>query len=350
MIDTLKLLIPIEDVSLLERLQGNLTRFRKEDLKKGLTIFEFHSSNLELGSYQRNVMLRSSQNPAGLFVECSFAKYAKGNNVEMIYPHDLLAIGEQLYTELCTHLEYELPQISTWVIYRLDVCYNWLLDSENAAQYAMDFIQRIDYPRKKKLVWDTSVMYQGTSYNVKFYMKGAEFLKHDFKEISGHDNDRAYFLQQYAKRILRYEVGLRRVYLSEFFGVKNVHLTDIANDEVILDMLKHFLNKVFFYINTKTMNTAEVLQLLRENFSKTKVLRLFQFYKAFYLDDPETKNMYLTGGMNRSTIYRYKKDLQRIGVGFSMGDGKGILEKLVIPSETTQFELVERYANNSMQP
>jgi len=346
MIDTLKLLIPIEDVSLLERLQGNLTRFRKEDLKKGLTIFEFHSSELELGSYQRKVMLRSSQSPVGLFVECSWAKYDKGNNVEMIYPHDLLAIGERLYMELCAYLQYELPPISTWVIYRLDICYNWLLESEDEALHAMDFIQRIDYPRKKKLVWDTSVMYQGTAYNVKFYMKGAEFLKHDFKEISEVDNDRAYFLQQWAKRILRYEVGLRRAYLSEFFGVKNVYLVDVANDDVILDMLKHFLNNVFRYINTKTMDTAGVLQLLRQNFSKTKVLRLFQFYKAFYLDEPEIKNMYLAGGANRSTIYRYKRDLQRVGVGFSVGEGKGILEKLIIPSPSTRFELIEAVGAN----
>lgn len=350
MIDTLKLLIPIEDMSLLEKLQGNLTRFRKEDLKKGLTIFEFHSSNLELGSYQRSVMLRSSQNPAGLFVECSFAKYDKGNNVEMIYPHNLLAIGERLYAELCAYLQYELPVISTWVIYRLDVCYNWLLDSEDEALYAMDFIQRIDYPRKKKLLWDTSVMYQGTAYNVKFYMKGAEFMAHDFKEIKELDDNRSYFLQQWAKRILRYEVGLRRKYLSEFFGLKNVYLADVAHDEVILEVLNHFLKKVFFYINTKTMDTAEVRQLLRLNFSKTKALRLFQFYKAFYMNDPEMKAMYLGGGANRSTIYRYKKDLQRVGVGFSTGDGKGILEKLIIPSETTKFELVEMDASDTMSP
>lgn len=349
MIDTLKLLIPIQDIDLLKKLEGNLTRFRKEDLKKGMTIFEFHSSNLQLGSHARNVSLRSSTNPVGFFVECSFAKYDKGNNVEMIYPHNLLDIGDRLYTELCAHLNHELPPISTWPVYRLDVCYNWLFDSHDETVYAMDFIQRIDYPRKKKLVWDTSVMYQGTAYSIKFYLKGDEFLKHDYKELSETDPDRTFLLQQYAKRILRYEVGMRRVYLSDFLGLKNVYLSDIANDDVILEMLKHFLEKVFYYINAKTTETAEVREILRQNFTKAKALRLFQFHKGYYFD-LEMKAMYLSGGLDRSTIYRYKTDLKRVGIGFSVGESKGILEKLVLPSPTTRFELVEEMDNDSMQP
>lgn len=340
MIDTVKLLIPIQDLDLLSTLEGNLTRFRKEDLGAGKVLFEFHSSNLELGSYQRNVMLKSTKSPMGLFVECSFAKYSKGNNVEMIYPHDILAIGEQLHTELSLHLQYFLPPVSTWPIYRLDVCYNWLLENHDEAMYAMDFIQRIDYPRKKKHQWDTSVMYQGSAYNVKFYLKGEEFLKHDFKEIDKSDEERAYVLQQWAKCILRFEVGLRRKYLSEFLGLENVYLSDIADDGKILETLQHFLNRVFFYINAKTMDTVEVRQLLRTNFSKTKALRLFQFYKGYYFSE-EDKAMYVNGGLNRSTIYRYKKELQRVGIGFSTGEGKGILEKLVIPSKDTRFALLE---------
>jgi II/X family phage/plasmid replication protein len=236
-------------------------------------------------------------------------------------------------------LNYELPPISTWPVYRLDVCYNWLFESNNEAVFAMDFIQRIDYPRKKKLLWDTSVMYQGSAYSVKFYLKGNEFLKHDYKEI---ESDRASELMQWAKRIVRFEVGLRRVYLSNFLGLKNVYLENISDDDVIIDMLKHFLSKVFFYINAKSMNTAEIRNILRENFTQTKALRLFQFHQGFYFDE-ELKAMYLKGGLDRSTIYRYKKDLQRVGIGFSLKetDGIGILEQLIIPSHNTRFNFLD---------
>ena len=343
MIDTLKLLVPIKDLDILQKLEGNLTRFRKEDLNKGEVLFEFHSSNLELGSYQRKVMLKSSKSPLGLFVECSFAKYAKGNNVEMIYPHDLLAIGDRMYAELCRHLNYDLPSISTWKVYRLDVCYNWLFESEEEAVYAMDFIQRIDYPRKKKMLWDTSVMYQGSAYNIKFYLKGKEFLKHDFKEIGEIDGERSFVLQQWAKRILRYEVGLRRAYLSEFMGLKDVYLEDIKDDDTIQEMLKHFLEKVFFYINAKSTTEAEVSQILREHFSKTKAMKLYVFYKGYFFDE-KTKAMYLAGGLDRSTIYRHKKELKRVGIGHGLDslEGKGILEQLIIPSPSTHFELLDQ--------
>ena len=158
---------------------------------------------------------------------------------------------------------------------------------------------------------------------------------------------RRYDLQQWAKRILRFEVGLRRAHLSEFMGLKNVYLGNIADDEVILETLKHYLDKVFKYINAKTTETAEVREILRQHFSKTKAMRLFQFHQGFYFD-PELKAMYLNGGLDRSTIYRYKTDLKRVGIGFSVAESKGILEKLILPSPTTRFELPEE--GDTMRP
>lgn len=351
MIDTLKLLIPIQEIELVEKLEGNLTRFRKEDLKKGETIFEFHSSNVELGSYRRNVMIKSTRNPLGIFIELSFAKYAKGNNVEMIHAHELPAVAEKLYTELCQHLDYALPPINTWPVYRLDVCYNWLLKNHDDAVYAMDFIQRIDYPRKKKHTWNTSVMYVGTEYTIKFYLKGDEFLKHDFKEIGNVNEDRAYELQQWAKRILRFEVGLRRTYLNQFLGLKDTFISDISDDAVILDTLNHYLDRVFFYINPTSTSEAEVIDILRRNYSKTKAMNLFVFYKGYFFDQ-KIKGMYEGGGLDRSTIYRHKKALKALGIGHDLSahDGKGILEQLVIPSLATLFDLPNLGANDSMQP
>jgi len=343
MIDTIKLFVPVPDPSLLAQLEGSLTRFRKEDLKTGEIKFEFFSSNIELGSYHRNVTIRSTKVPAGLFVEFSIAKYEKGNNVEMIYPHDIPKIMEKLYSELCTQVQYELPHFSLWPLYRLDICYNWLLQNKEEALHAIDFIKRIDFPRKKKHVWDTSVMYQGSAYIVKFYVKGPEFQKNDFKFIDAQSPDRAFQLAEYANKILRFEVGLKRAYLMEYFGNNKVYLKDIADDLFIEEMLSVYLGKVFHYINTKTTTRAEVRRLLSENFSKTKALRLYQFYRDYYFDE-EMKAMYLQDGLNRSTIYRYKKDLKRIGVGFSVGDSelrKGILEQLIIPSSTTRFALID---------
>lgn len=345
MIDTVKLLVPIADAALLQEIEGTFERFQKKDLKTDEVKFEFFSANLKLGSYYRNVSIKSTKAPQGLFIECSFAKYSKGNNVEMIYPHDLIPIAETLYTELCKHIGHTLPPIATWEVYRLDICYNWLFKNKDEALHAIDFIKRIDYPRKKKLVWDTSVMHQGSAYVVKFYHKGSEFEKHDRKEMDKKDPNRAYELLLWANNIVRFEVGLKHAYLCELYSLKKVYLSDIDSDYQIEDTLKHYLSKVFFYINNKTTTSAEVRRILYDNFSKTKAMRLYQFYMGFYFDE-EIKAMYLQGGLNRSTIYLYKKDLQRVGVGFALSDkdngmGKGILEQLIIPSTKTRFALFD---------
>jgi II/X family phage/plasmid replication protein len=341
MIDTIKLLVPISDPSIIRRIEGSLERFRKEDLKTGKVHFEFHSANIKLGSYERNVSIKSTIVPSGLFVECSFPKYAKGNNVEMVYPHELPSIAESIYTELCAYINYLLIPVSLWQVYRLDICYNWTLATADDALHAIDFIKRVDYPRKKKHLWDTSVMHQGSAYVVKFYGKGAEFKKRGFKEIAEKDWERAHRLQEWANRVVRFEVGMKHRYLVGYFKRKKLYLSDISDDAIIQDILKHFLHKVFFYVTPTTTTMDEVRTILYSQFSAPKAFRLYQFYKGYYYDD-EMKEMYLRGGMNRSTIYRYRKTLQKLGIGFVLPEttsSGGILEQLVIPSPSVRFTL-----------
>jgi II/X family phage/plasmid replication protein len=341
MIDTIKFLIPFDDQPLRDLLKGNLMRFKKDNVKTGEVEFEFFSSNIKLGSYNRTVAIKSTNVPQGFFVEFSVPKYAKGNNVEMIYPHELPAIMAQLYDDLCTFMSYKLPDFQSWPVYRLDVCYNWLFKDENEATYAMDFLRRIDFPRKKKSVYNTSVMYIGSAYTVKFYAKGTEFKKNDFNKI---DINRATSLQAWADRIVRFEVNLRRTYLQDFFKLEKVYLKDVIDDQVILDILKFYLEKkAFFYLNANSMTDENIKQILFNKYTKQKAVRLYQFYKDFYFDT-EMKDMFLRGGLNRTTIYRYKKDLKEAGIGISsekMPENKNILSQLVIPSTYSQFDLVD---------
>lgn len=61
MIDSIKFLIPISDTLLITTLEGNLSRFKKEDLKAGTTEFEFYASHIELGSHSRTVSIKSNK-------------------------------------------------------------------------------------------------------------------------------------------------------------------------------------------------------------------------------------------------------------------------------------------------
>ena len=346
MIDTIKFLVPIDDVLFLERLKTVFIESKKEDLNTKEIKYAYYSSETHVGSYNKKIIIRLEDNYyTGLSVEFSIPKYAKGNNIEMIRPSELPEILRTFYEELCFHLGVSLPDITTWPIHRLDICYNWIFKSQEEAEMVMSFIQRIDYPRKKKSTYDTSVMHVGSAYSVKFYLKGSEFKAHDLKDddfLLSHTPERIDELQSLANRIVRYEIGFRRKYLEDVFGSKPVFLVDICDDEKIEEILSYYLkDKTLKYVTLKNSTEAQLEEILYTNFTKIKATRLYQFYNSFYLEGGAIKSRMLSGGLNRSTIYRYKKDLKRVGIGFNVidGTGKSLLEKLVIPSENTQFDV-----------
>ena len=343
MIDTIKFLIPIDNVQELLSLRNTFTQFKKEDLSTGRIEFEFYTNNVELGSFSRSIAIRMSDNPLGFFLEFSIPKYAKGNNVEMIHAYSIYNLIEELYDELCFKVNYKFIHFSKWQIYKLDICYNWLFENEERATHAMQFIQRIDYPRKQKYVYDTSVMYRGSSYTIKFYLKGAEFRKHDFKALPV---DSAIQIYDYAKRILRFEVSLKRQQVEDLWGFDSVYITHILDDSKIMYFLNHYLNdRVFKYINLKSTNDLDVEQVLYSTFTKKKATMLYMFYKNYYFDTPIKKKI-LQGGLSRMTIYRYKKELKAIGIGFEINEDikiMNVLEELIIPSSNSKFDLGIKY-------
>ncbi len=343
MIDTLKLLIPIADRDFLEQIKSKLTRTRRENLDTKELKFEYYTGEVQVGSYKRTVsMYLSEGNPQGFFVEFSLPKQKYNNNVEMVYASMIPDILESFREQLCKHLNETLPLLSEWIVYRLDVCYNWTFESKEKCQSFMGFIQRIDFPKKKKYVYDTSVMYKGTAYTIKFYLKGDEFKKHDFKALLKSDEDLAHKLLNWAYKVLRFEVEFKKVYLKTLFKIEKVLISDVANNLKIETILKTYLDMVFRYVDKENMKHEDARQLINENFKPAKALRLYQFYKGYYYEQDE--KYHIQKGLNASTIWRYKKDLQSIGVSFTenFGDKKFVaIEELVIPSKHAQFTLLD---------
>ncbi len=343
MIDTLKLLIPIADRNFLEQIKGKLTRTRREHMGTQELKFEYYTGEVVVGSYERKVNIYLSEgDPQGFFVEFSLPKQKLNNNVEMIRPSEITDILESFRAQLCDHLKEILPPLSAWLVYRLDVCYNWTFESKEKCQSLMNFIQRIDFPRKKKYVYATSVMYKGSAYTVKFYLKGDEFQKHDFKALRETDEAKAYELLNWSHKVLRFEVECKKVQLKTLFEREKVFVATIVNDADIENILQTYLAQVFRYIEKDNIKYEGVRELINENFTPAKALRLYQFYKGYYYEQDE--KYHIQKGLNSSTIWRYKKDLKSIGVSFSenLGDGKFVaIEEITIPSDRAQFSLLD---------
>ncbi|MEI8174991.1 MAG: phage/plasmid replication protein [bacterium] len=342
MIDTLKILIPVDDRKFLEKLKVNLIRTSRKNLETGEMKYEYFTGEIKAGSYLKTISFKISEGmPVGIFFEFSLPKYKYGNNVEMIWPSEVLVILESFRKELCEKIKEELPLLSEWIVYRLDLCYNWTFESKEKCQSLMNFIQRIDYPRKKVHRYETSVMYIGSAYTIKFYLKGDEFLKNSFKESLKVNEEKTYKLLDWANKILRFEVEFRKNYLQSVFGKKKVKISDIADDQAIIAIEALYLDKVFKYINKEKMKHEDVRQRINSYFKPAKAYRLYNFYKGYYFEQDE--KYHIEKGLNRSTIFNYKKDLKKIGVAFTenlTSNDFVAVEELIIPSKNAHFTLL----------
>ena len=344
MIDTVRFLIPIEDKQTIEKIKGMLIRTRRENLKTNELKYEYFLGEIKVGSYSRNISFKVDDK--GIFSEFSLPKYEYGNNVEMLRPIKVLEVMESFHNELCKSLEKTLPPVSEWIVCRLDVSYNWTFESKEKCQSLMNFIQRIDFPRKKTYRYDTSIMYKGSAYTIKFYLKGPEFLENDFKTLVEIEEEKAHQLANWAHKILRFEVEFRKNYLKELFGKTEVSILDISDEQHIEDILQYYLSRVFKYIDIENMKDENVWQLISENYTKAKAYRLYNFYRDFYYD--KGGKFRVQKSLDRSTIYRYKNDLKSIGVSFTenLEDTKIVdINELVIPSERAKFTLLDYQLN-----
>jgi hypothetical protein len=113
-------------------------------------------------------------------------------------------------------------------INRIDVCFSQVFSSKEEALRYLSYQKKIrkKYSRDEdggKSEWNTSFMYTTKRSSSKIYHKGTEYKKHDRKEHEKINRERGdqYFdtrkYQEFADRILRYEVTLRSAELNYLF-------------------------------------------------------------------------------------------------------------------------------------
>lgn len=152
-----------------------------------------------------------------LWLEFSIPKFWYGHNIHLLY--DFLSALRLLKGLLDDLFELKgkvrLPDPAGWLLYRVDLCYAWRFPSQVAAQQYLDSLKHVHYPRKKPSIHPTSIIFVGTTYSFKFYLKLPEFRVHDLKELrrSKASIEWMNHLEALADSVLRCEVTLRRKWL-----------------------------------------------------------------------------------------------------------------------------------------
>jgi len=153
-----------------------------------------------------------------LTLELSLPKLTYGHNIHLL--HEFTAAIAKLKKLLEKQFNFQtrskLADIGQWQIWRLDCCYAWRMPSQQIAQQVLDSLKHLHYPRKKPIIYPTSIVFGGNTYSVKFYLKLPEFKAHDHKALTKARATKEWInhLEHKAHGVLRYEATLRRKYLE----------------------------------------------------------------------------------------------------------------------------------------
>lgn len=153
-----------------------------------------------------------------LTVEFSVPKLWLGHNIHLLYDWaSAVAEMERILNEL---FEFrgrgKLAAYPDWQVSRADFCYAWKFPNESMASAYLDSLKRIKFPYKKPHIYGDSLYFPGRTYTVKFYKKLPEFRKHDRLKMIKSGVSQSYIdhLEKMAEGVLRFEVELRRKYLT----------------------------------------------------------------------------------------------------------------------------------------
>lgn len=327
-----------------EYIRSLCTRALKDQNNGQDTIYRVFFGSFEIGSYSRAINIFFPKDTKVMFFELSLPKFAFGNNVQMLYRSEMPFVIDNLYAELSTKFGF-FPTPEEWEIQRIDYCYNWKFASELEMKEILNIIRLLEYPRKKKMPYDTSVMFRGRTYSVKFYEKEPEFLRHDYaeltkladKEIIPNEEilTQAVQIAAQAKNMLRYEVSIRKQALLKLYDKQIIRVDDIMNGRAPKEILKTYLDKLLRYVNTNALNEQSALDKLKLKYRYSKAYKLFNFYSDLYSEDGLKKEI-LKQSYSRAQFYRNKRDLRLAGLGVP-------IQNTEIKDLDFKFEIVDPY-------
>lgn len=253
------------------------------------------------------------------YVEGSLPRVAFGENVRLLHPSSLSFLLKRIETALVEQFG-DVPAWQTWEVQRLDLVYAWKYASGADAIQALEFLKYQVYKEKNKHTYKETVTFAGKSFSVTFYLKEAEFRKFGYKRLVDKGNQElADKTLAISTNMLRYEIRMHKTKLFSLCKKKSKEkllckdICDLPIEwyyHVLADCRKELLRTK----NNFFTSDQEALQKLLKIHGRQKGLRLFFFWKVYYLKEehiiPMVKKAY-----NSTVLYKNFKDLEEAGVG-----------------------------------
>ena len=326
MIDTIRLKIPLEG-SQVKKVRKRLETYLRVDNETGEILHEFVRGPLK-GSwdYKIHVALRDrvfkseekiidkgygikEVKKVPVAVECdpylicefSLPKFRFGVNFFNTTIEEDMEIIKQFRIKLALAFDILPAKIDDWDIERVDVGENFKTEYDIIGVYKSRY-----YPRRKRFIYPSSVVWKGYTTLIKLYDKGKEFKVHDkqrLKEILG---EKIKWVEEITQGIYRIEVEIKK--------------NKLIKENVTMENLKEKVMKIYYLERKKIDNfegkinkSEDVIRVLDNNKEKIKSIsrdRLLAIW--FYLSQhglTETNKKF-----NRWAVYRARKIFKELGI------------------------------------
>lgn len=338
MIDTVgfKILINRDTFDLLK---SQMTVTERIDKKTGDIEFEYYNTTLDFNSPSWNYKVgckltdeywdydKTSRHPyraddmPHIAFDYSVPKILFGNNLLSVDPCLIYESMHKVKESFEMGFGIELPEPNDWYCYRIDTCANYILEDENQVKGCINYLQRLNYPRKIKSSYEDTGLYFPSRHNtLKIYWKGPEFKKHDFDRAKNKEQAIEHLLL--AQRILRIEVEHRkrlryiaekhekenRVSFKKFTGY--VRMADFIEIFDFKEEMERIMSNMLCGTETKLMKTIDALTLLQTKYSERQSRSFHHVYMLIVTQGQKEAKKRIPEG----TYYRSVRALRESGI------------------------------------
>ena len=255
----------------------------------------------------------STQDFKYVYLEASLPKIAYGHNVKLLYPYEIPATLQKIATAF-TKQYGDIDSWEKWEVQRIDPCYAWKFDTTDEAVKVLRFIRTLEYPMKSEHWYrDETMTFGGRSFSITFYVKQPEFRKQYKKLLKAGFTKEAEEGLALSNGVLRYEIRMFKAKLSKVIGRETIYCKDLFNVNFFYNALNACLTTTLHNANRTSLIDEEALRKFQV-FDMDKLLRLFCFWKTYYLKEQYMKNL-LKNFVDPTTIARNLKEISKAGVG-----------------------------------
>lgn len=323
MIDTIKIFTQINE-QVYKIIHYNSNVMKKFNESTGELFYKITTDDLK-GTYDSNIHIGVGLgskygfvNSYYLEIECSIHKILQGHNAFNGY-YNVPAAAQKMIKIVEDNYNIKLPKLKHWFLGRIDITKSFDLGTQENVEHYINSLKMINYPRRNKGTYNTSLNFPGASTTLKIYNKLAEFEKHDRTKMSKFVDFDLLSFENKIRGFVRFECEIKSRKLKAIYKKKYIRLIKVEylflekiwSDEFMkllkIDDLRD--KKILNRVKTK----EEVKQRLGEYYDERKSFRLYNFFLLVLNDGFEmVRDM-----MNKSSFYRNIKDLKQIGIDFS---------------------------------